>query len=105
MKPDFVRRAALTLVLALASPIPLVAQAPTGTISGRVTDASLGRGLPDVQVTVSGTRIGAITGPNGEYTLTGVPAGPRTITARRIGYQPSTQNVVVAAGATATADV
>jgi len=78
MKLHFVRRGALLLVLALACPILLVAQAPTGTISGRVTDASVGRGLPDVQITVTGTRIGALTGPNGEYTLTGVPTGPRT---------------------------
>jgi TonB-dependent SusC/RagA subfamily outer membrane receptor len=105
MKPDFVRRAALILVLAIASPFLLAAQTPTGTISGRVTDAALGRGLPDVQVTVSGTRIGTVTGPNGEYTLAGVPAGPRTIVVRRIGYQPSTQNVQVGAGATATVDV
>ena len=105
MKPHFVRRGALLLVLALACPILLVAQAPTGTISGRVTDASVGRGLPDVQITVTGTRIGALTGPNGEYTLTGVPTGPRTITVRRIGYQPATQAVQVVPGATTTADV
>jgi len=105
MKLHFVRRGALLLVLALACPILLVAQAPTGTISGRVTDASVGRGLPDVQITVTGTRIGALTGPNGEYTLTGVPTGPRTITVRRIGYQPATQAVQVVPGATTTADV
>ncbi|MDQ6769245.1 MAG: TonB-dependent receptor [Gemmatimonadota bacterium] len=106
MKPDFVRRGALVLALAIGSPTLLVAQAPpTGTISGRVTDASIGRGLPDVQIIVTGTRIGAITGPNGEYTLVGVPPGPRTITVRRIGYQPIVQAVQVLPGATATADV
>jgi hypothetical protein len=105
MKNSFVRRGALLLVLALVCPILLVAQSPIGTISGRVTDASVGRGLPDVQVTVSGTRIGALTGPNGEYMLTGVPAGQRTITVRRIGYQPVSQTVQVIPGATSTADV
>ncbi|MDQ6689992.1 MAG: TonB-dependent receptor [Gemmatimonadota bacterium] len=106
MKPDFVCRGALVLALAIASPTSLVAQAPsTGTISGRVTDASIGRGLPDVQIIVTGTRIGAVTGANGEYTLVGVPPGPRTITVRRIGYQPVVQAVQVLPGATATADV
>jgi TonB-dependent starch-binding outer membrane protein SusC len=105
MKQHFVRHGALLLVLALACPILLVAQAPIGTISGRVTDASLGRGLPDVQVTVSGTRIGALTGASGEYTLTGVPAGQQTITVRRIGYLPVSHTVQVLPGATATADV
>ncbi|MEA2764800.1 MAG: hypothetical protein QOK07_1204, partial [Gemmatimonadaceae bacterium] len=105
MKHQFVRRGALLLGLALVCPIPVVAQSPIGTITGRVTDASLGRGLPDVQVTVSGTRIGALTGPNGEYMLTGVPAGQRSITVRRIGYQPVSQTVQVIPGATSTADV
>ncbi|MDB4871779.1 MAG: SusC/RagA family TonB-linked outer membrane protein [Gemmatimonadales bacterium] len=105
MKHHFVRRGALQLLLALACPVLLVAQAPIGTVTGRVTDASLGRGLPDVQVTVSGTRIGALTGPSGEYTLIGVPAGLQTITVRRIGYLPVSQTVQVSSGATATANV
>ncbi|MFL5484068.1 MAG: carboxypeptidase-like regulatory domain-containing protein, partial [Gemmatimonadaceae bacterium] len=105
MKANFVRRGACALALAILSPLVLAAQQVTGTVTGRVTDAAIGRGLPDVQVTVSGTRIGAITGPNGEYTLTGVPVGPRTIAVRRIGYQATTQPVTVAAGTTATVDV
>jgi TonB-dependent SusC/RagA subfamily outer membrane receptor len=105
MKHLSVRRGALLLVLALAFPVLLVAQTPIGTISGRVTDASLGRGLPDAQITINGTRIGALSGPNGEYTLAAVPAGQRTITVRRIGYQPVSQTVQVLPGATATADV
>src|SRR5688500_13290957 len=104
MQLNFVCRGAL-LAIALAAPFVLAAQQPTGTVSGRITDASIGRGLPDVQVTITGTRIGAITGPNGEYTLVGVPVGSRTITARRIGYQAATRTVDVASGGTATADV
>ncbi|MEA2763337.1 MAG: hypothetical protein QOD47_2621, partial [Gemmatimonadaceae bacterium] len=105
MKHYFVRRGTLLLALALACPIPLLAQTPIGSISGRVTDASLGRGLPDVQVTVSGTRLGALTGPNGEFTLTGVPTGQQTITVRRIGYLPVSQTVQVSSGATTAANV
>src|SRR5687768_12331993 len=104
MKLNFVCRGAL-LAIALATPFVLAAQQATGTVSGRITDSSIGRGLPDVQVTVTGTRIGAITGPNGEYTLVGVPTGNRTISVRRIGYQPTTHVVTVVAGETATADV
>ena len=105
MTLSFVRRRALLFALAIISPLPLAAQQPTGTVSGRVTDASVGRGLPDVQILVTGTRIGAVTGPNGEYTLVGVPVGPRTLTVRRIGYQPTTQPVTVALGSTTTADI
>jgi TonB-dependent SusC/RagA subfamily outer membrane receptor len=105
MRPAFVRRGAILFAIALATPLVLPAQIATGTVSGRVTDASIGRGLPDVQVTIDGTRIGAITGPNGEYTLIGVPAGARNVTVRRIGYQPTTRTVQVGSGLTATADV
>ncbi|HUR00380.1 MAG TPA: TonB-dependent receptor plug domain-containing protein, partial [Gemmatimonadaceae bacterium] len=100
-----VRRGALLLALAALSPFSLAAQSNTGTVSGRVTDAAGGHGVPGVQITVSGTRVGAITGTNGEYTLNSVPTGERTLTVRRIGYQPTTQVVTVVPGATATADV
>jgi TonB-dependent SusC/RagA subfamily outer membrane receptor len=100
-----VRRAAGALALALvALPMALTAQAPTGTVRGRVTDASSGRGLPDAQVVVTGTRAGALTNASGEYTITAVPTGPRSITVRRIGYLPATRAVTVVAGGTATAD-
>ncbi|HEY0241417.1 MAG TPA: carboxypeptidase-like regulatory domain-containing protein, partial [Gemmatimonadaceae bacterium] len=100
-----VRRAAVALVLAFAAlPSLVAAQATTGTVRGRVTDAASGRALADAQITVDGTRIGGITNANGDYTLNGVPAGSRAVTVRRIGYQPVTLNVTVGAGATATAD-
>ena len=86
-----VRRGALSLALALTAVPPLLAQTSTGTIRGRVTDAVDGRALPDAQVTVTGTRIGAVTGANGEYVLATVPAGPRSVTVRRLGYQPVTR--------------
>jgi TonB-dependent SusC/RagA subfamily outer membrane receptor len=105
MMLTILRRGALVLVLAIVSPFALAAQQATGTVSGRVTDASVGRGLPDVAVLVTGTRFGTLTGPNGEYTITGVPVGARTLTVRRIGYQPTTETVTVVPGATATADV
>lgn len=105
MMLTILRRGALLLVLAIVSPFALAAQQATGTVSGRVTDASVGRGLPDVAVVVTGTRFGTLTGPNGEYTITGVPVGARTLTVRRIGYQPTTETVTVVPGATATADV
>ena len=99
------RRAAVALVLAIALlPSQSAAQATTGTVRGRVTDAANGRALADAQVTVDGTRLGAITSSTGEFTLNGVPAGERGVTIRRIGYQPVTVPVNVGAGATATAD-
>jgi Carboxypeptidase regulatory-like domain len=61
------RAFAPALLLALSS--QLQAQ-PIGTIRGRVTDASTGRGVPEAQVTVASTRIGAMSGASGEFVLT-----------------------------------
>lgn len=93
--------------LALASaavPGALLAQGQTGTVRGRVTDAASGRGVGDAQLLVADTRIGAMTDADGNYTLVNVPTGSRTITVRRLGFQPSSKAAVVAAGATVTVD-
>ena len=78
-------------------------QAPTGTVRGKVTDAATGQPLSDAQVVVIGARIGITTVAGGEYTLV-VPAGSRTIGARRIGYQAQSRILTVMAGATQTVD-
>ena len=100
----FVRRAAVALAFTLFALPSLLAAQAGGTVRGRVTDAASGRALPDAQVLVEGTRIGGITNSTGDYTLTGVPAGERRVTVRRIGYQPMTITVTVGTGAAATAD-
>jgi TonB-dependent SusC/RagA subfamily outer membrane receptor len=100
-----VRRGALALALALTTVPQLLSQASTGTIRGRVTDAADGRALPDAQVIVTGTRLGVVSNANGEYTLANVPAGPRSVTVRRLGYEPATRPAVVTAGEVATVDV
>jgi TonB-dependent SusC/RagA subfamily outer membrane receptor len=99
-----VRRAAVALALSFLTLPSLLAAQSSGTIRGHVTDAASGRALADAQVTVDGTRIGGITNSNGDYTLNAVPTGPRSVTVRRIGYQPMTLKVDVGAGASATAD-
>jgi TonB-dependent starch-binding outer membrane protein SusC len=104
MNLSFVRRCALPLALAFITTPTLAAAQGTGTVRGRVTDAAANRGIGDVTVTVTGTRLGAMTGPDGAYTLTAVPAGSRTITARRLGYQLATQTVTVPASGSVTVD-
>ena len=87
-------------------PGPLAAQQPgvaTGRITGTVTGET-GQPLVGVQVVVTGTRLGAITGDNGRYTITGVAAGTYQVRATRIGYRPNVQAVTVSDGGTATAD-
>ena len=101
-----VRRGALLFALALiASPSLLSAQATTATIRGRIIDAGSTRALAEAQVTIAGTRIGAVTNASGEFTLTAVPTGARTISARRIGYEPVTKAITVAAGEMNVGDI
>jgi TonB-linked SusC/RagA family outer membrane protein len=90
----------LLSLLALALPSAALAQA--GTITGSVTDASNGRPLANVTVQVLNTQIRALTSAEGEYRLTGVPAGSRVVNASRIGFSPASRTVAVAAGQTAT---
>ncbi|HYD53647.1 MAG TPA: SusC/RagA family TonB-linked outer membrane protein [Gemmatimonadaceae bacterium] len=79
-----------------------LAAARIGNVSGRVT----GEGSPLVGVTISvgGATQRAVTNEEGRYTLVGVPDGPRTVFAQRLGYRRDSVRVVVANGQTATAN-
>lgn len=82
------------------------AAAQTGRITGVVSDSMSGRPVSDVQVYVTGTRLGTVTDAEGRYTITAVPTGTRAVEARRIGYRPATAaNIAVSAGATVTVNL
>lgn len=87
-----------TLVLAGS----LGAQAPTGTISGKVVDAATKLPISDVRVVLVGTQFAAPTNKDGEYRLVNVRSGSVTVGALRIGYKSMQQTVTVVAGQTAT---
>ncbi len=95
--------ALVATVLGLAG--PLAAQpAASGTIQGRVFNASTGSFLNNVRVTVVGTTIETFTNANGNYWLTNVPAGNATVAVRFIGLEEKSAVVEVAAGAVAELD-
>ena len=93
--------AALSLLGATAFGGTAHAQQQTGTITGRVVEATSGGPVPAVQVSVVGTTLGAITAQNGEFTIRNVPAGQARVRAIRVGFTESVQVVPVAAGQTA----
>ena len=93
-----VRRFALALLVGLLWSMRLGAQAPTGTITGRVVDGDTQQPVSDVTVIVEGTRRGAVTGADGTFTIGGVPAGAQTIRARHIGFGAPVQTVNVPNG-------
>jgi TonB-dependent starch-binding outer membrane protein SusC len=82
---------------------PVGAQAQTGTIMGRVVDASTQGPLSAATVTIEGTQQGVVTRIDGGFLLSAVPAGTHRVRATQIGYGPQTVEVTVVAGQSATA--
>ena len=60
--------------------------------------------MPGARVTVVGSRLSALSGTDGRYTLTGVPAGSRQLQAILIGYGIGNQTVTVPADGAITVD-
>jgi Carboxypeptidase regulatory-like domain len=94
------------VVLAFLS-LSALAQAPTATISGKVTDQT-GAVIPQATVTVSGPgkRASATTDQLGGYQIQSLPAGSYSVAATAKGFANfSKSNVALAPGQTQTLDV
>jgi hypothetical protein len=65
-------------------------QRSTGTIAGSVQDPS-GAGLPDAAITIQNTATGlersTVSNNEGFYTVTALPAGPYSVTVKKVGFQ------------------
>src|SRR5664279_2647677 len=70
-----------------------LAQQPRSVITGRAIDSSTKEAIPGVAVTAEGTRLAAITGQDGRYRISNVPAGTHLLIARRLGYAPQRHSV------------
>src|SRR5262249_40471642 len=88
-----VKKALLGLIVAIGLallPVPLAAQAVTGTILGTVTDAT-GGVMPGATVTVKHEGTGVtrtiVTDSNGEFTAPGIPTGKYTLSAELSGFK------------------
>lgn len=97
MKRMLLNRYALLCCFLLLS---VAAMAQTGSISGRVTDATA-QPLPGATVIVKGTTQNAITNPEGRFTLNGINNGPVTLEIRFIGYLTQEKQVNVSGSTTA----
>ncbi|GGE99001.1 TonB-dependent receptor [Hymenobacter cavernae] len=75
--------------------------AQKGIIKGKVTDASTQEAIVGSTVRLDGTTLGQQTDPDGNYTITDVPAGQYTVIISSVSYQNRTlPQVVVTAGKT-----
>jgi TonB-dependent starch-binding outer membrane protein SusC len=105
----FISRARTLLSIAAAAAmlggtaLPAAAQA-TGTIRGRVIEASTQRPLNGVQVSVPGSGRGSLTNAAGEYVIANVPTGAQRVRADMIGYTTGERPVTVQSGEVARVD-
>jgi TonB-linked SusC/RagA family outer membrane protein len=81
----FRKQSFLVMLLCLFAGVALAQR----TVTGRVTDAGDGNGLPGVNVTVPGTTTGATTDASGHFKLT-VPDAGKTLSFSFLGYQAQT---------------
>ncbi len=111
--------AAVAAAVALLAPTPATAtpstnlpaavpsatrQARAGTITGRVTDPA-GHALSGAVVRLDGLGRSSLTGEDGRFRLSGVPAGTHLLRASYIGYTAASAEVRVADGSAAAQDL
>jgi hypothetical protein len=93
----------LALVVTLSS--SLLAQAPTGTVAGAVSD-QVGALLPNARVTVTNRGTGAArivqTAVDGTFSVPSLPAGSYDVLIEASGFQPVVSPATVTTGATTT---
>jgi TonB-linked SusC/RagA family outer membrane protein len=92
----------MTLVLSAS-----FALAQTASVTGQVVDADTGGPLPGANVIIPDLSIGAVTSPDGRYTIQDVPVrqAPYLVQASFAGYQQASQSVTLQqAGQAATAN-
>ena len=87
---------------------PLWGQAPTGAISGTVTDES-GAVVPNAKVTITSKATGAVrelqSSPDGTYSAASLPAGTYEVRAEAQGFRVLVRPVTVETGTTVTANM
>ncbi len=76
----------------------LSVQAQTGSVSGTVADST--EVLAGASVAISGTTIGITTDLNGNFLLSNIPVGKRTLLVTFLGYQKYTREITIEAGKT-----
>lgn len=80
--------------------LPGLAWGQQGTVTGTVTEAETGNVLPGATVQVVDAGTGAASDVEGQYRITGVPAGEQSLRVSFVGYQAQERTVNVPAGGT-----
>ncbi|MFO7523946.1 MAG: carboxypeptidase-like regulatory domain-containing protein, partial [Ignavibacteriaceae bacterium] len=67
----------------------------SGSINGKIVDATTGEELIGANIYLEGTSLGAASDLNGQYLMKGIPAGSYNLIASMIGYAKLTVTGVV----------
>ncbi len=98
MHKNYILKIPLSFIGLLFGCFSLSAQ--TGTLKGTITHN--GEPLPFANVVIHKTNKGASSDANGNYRVTGIPAGSYSIAASFTGYKTKAKSVVIAKGKTQT---
>ncbi|MDB5236253.1 MAG: energy transducer TonB [Hymenobacter sp.] len=96
--PFFLALAAPSLLLAQSAPAAPRVRAAAPPLTGRVTDAATGEGLPGSTILFEDLKQGASTEADGRFTFTNLPRGRFTVQIRSLGYNTVTQTVDTGTG-------
>ena len=83
------------LLFLLLFPATALAQ---GSLAGLVTEERTGETMPGVNVIITSLNRGGATDFDGNYDITGLPAGTYEVVARFIGFKDNRQTVTISAG-------
>ena len=108
MGPSSIRSALLTVFAALLVVVPARAQAPTGSIAGRVVD--VGRApIPGLSVNLASPQAAeyrhTATNANGEYSFADLPPSTYFLTFQLFGFKAREGSLSLSAGETARVDI
>jgi TonB-dependent receptor len=105
-RPILARLALFTVLAATLAfgPAAAAADGPTGSVEGRVLNATGGEYLERARVVVEGTSLETFTDAGGNYRFPAVPAGTVRVSAHYSGFPTATATVAIAAGQIAARD-
>jgi len=89
---------ALWGLVALAALSPSALAQGTGSVLGRISSEAGKAGLPNAVVSITGTGLSVLSGDEGWYVLTGIPAGDHEITVELPGFAAARQAIDVGPG-------
>src|SRR6516162_10230799 len=106
--PHFISRSFVAVCVLLALSFLVYSQAPTGTITGLVTDQT-GAAMSNVTVTITdkatGTARNLVTNAAGLYSAPALPVGDYEVRAQVQGFRTVVRESTVQAGGTFTVDL